>query len=221
MTSSLCFGAGILFDDADRAQNPYKRTLQEQVDIDKYLSKFIGQWFFIHSVIELGDLNEKIADLRVAAKSISTAARSTLQKVRPDPVYLAPICASDVMRSGLNHASRCCSIFVEEKGDENGEDFEFSWGSEIDTLSTWASAVDEVPRMKLKTKRKKKKKGGNSSNSGHQPPDNRAYYGVARGWDVDVFTDLDKVKKATDGFPGKRYKRNEFERIYYEGKTGV
>ena len=43
VASSLCFGAGILFDDADRDQNPYKRTLQEQVDIGKYLSKLIGQ----------------------------------------------------------------------------------------------------------------------------------------------------------------------------------
>ena len=42
VASSLLVGAGILYDDAGRAQNPYKRSALEQVSIGKYLSELIG-----------------------------------------------------------------------------------------------------------------------------------------------------------------------------------
>ena len=49
--SSFLFGAGLLHDDADRANNPYKRTLPELVSIGKYVSEMIGHFLRIRAFI--------------------------------------------------------------------------------------------------------------------------------------------------------------------------
>ena len=101
VASSLLLGAGILFDDADRAQNPYKRSLEEQVDIGHYLSKMVDSWLHIRAFIDYEELTEQVNTLHKTAETIGSAARAVIQQDMSESVYFGPIGASDIIRSGL------------------------------------------------------------------------------------------------------------------------
>ena len=63
ITASLLIGGGVLFDDADRSRNPYKRSLADQVEIGKYIGDLVGQWLHIRAFIELEDLTMHVDEL--------------------------------------------------------------------------------------------------------------------------------------------------------------
>ena len=105
MTSSLLLGVVILYEDADRVQNPYKRSLDYQVDIGHYLSEIIDNWLYIRAFVEYEELTDKVVALRDKEETIDSTARAVIQKDMSEPVYLGPIGASDIMRSGLSFVS--------------------------------------------------------------------------------------------------------------------
>jgi hypothetical protein len=129
IASPLLIGSGVLFGDADRSRNPYKRSLADQVEIGKYVGDLVGQWLYIRVFIELEELTAHVDKLRDSAKSVGDAMCWTVQKDFVDqPIFVGPITASDVMRAGFCHASAAATEYFDNSGSGSGEDMAFSWG---------------------------------------------------------------------------------------------
>ena len=171
MASSVLLGSGILYEDADRARNPYKRTLGNQVSIGKYVSDMVSQWLEIRACVGFQELQLHVSELRAKAESVGKAARSVAQQQYDVPIFTGAISASDVMRSGFACASYFASGLADDTG--SGEDREFTWGEHVAEVSDWAKSIGITPTPELKSVKRKKKSGNdaNSSAAGEISPD--------------------------------------------------
>ena len=148
---------GVLFKDAGRAQNPYRRTAEQQARIGLYVQKMVVLWVRVKAAVLSEQFDSFVKTLTAVAKRVENASRWALQEVFPTyPVFVGPLVAADIMMAGFSAAE---SRYVHQVGrimqnsQEAKDRTDVKVGPVIERLDKWAKTVSEFKRVSP-TKRK-------------------------------------------------------------------
>ena len=90
--------SGVVFADAGRAKNPYRRTFEQQKRIGMYAQRMAVLWVRVKSAVKPEIFAKFMKELRAIATRVENAARWTIQGIFKDyPVFAGPIVCADIM----------------------------------------------------------------------------------------------------------------------------
>ena len=146
----------VLFADAGRSKNPYKRSAEQQARIGTYMLRMVVLFVRVKAAVPKVLFNPFVVKLRAVARRVEDAAKWTLQKAFPEyPVFSGPVVVADIMLAGFGFAERRYHHQVsramenlQEPRDESLLDF----GPVVRSFDDWARSVKPVRRaspMKL------------------------------------------------------------------------
>ena len=142
--------AGVLFEDAGRSRNPYRRTAEQQARIGAYVQKMAVLWIRVKAAVKTSAFNAFVKKLRVIAKLVERAARWTVQKEFPEyPVFIGPLVCADIMLAGFTFAEERYHHQVGRvmQNSQEARNLEpVSVGPVIGRLEQWAKSVKKAKR---------------------------------------------------------------------------
>ena len=142
--------SGVLFADAGRSRNPYRRSQVQQVRIGRYVQRMAVLWVRVKSAVPQAIFDKFMSDLRATAGKIEQAARWTVQKTFPQyPVFVGPLVCADIMLAGFLFAEARYHHQVGRvmQNTQDARDLsDISMGPVIARLVRWASTVKSVKR---------------------------------------------------------------------------
>ena len=148
----------VLFADAGRSKNPYRRTAEQQARIGAYTMKMAVLFIRVKAAVLELQLNPFIVKLRAAAKRIEDAAKWTVQRVFPDhAVYVGPLVAADIMLAGFKYAeARYHHQVARAMGeiDDTRDVSQPDFGPVVRQLDDWARSIKPIKRVSPKRRSK-------------------------------------------------------------------
>ena len=162
----------ILFADAGRSKNPYRRTAEQQAKIGAYVMEMAVLFVRVRAAV-LGDahINPFMQKLRDVAKRVQDAAKWAVQRAFPDhPVFVGPLVAADIMLAGFKYAEARYHHQVSRAMGANSDTRDLShlyWGPAVEQLSQWARTVKPVKRVSPKRKTKAQRQAISQKKAGN------------------------------------------------------
>ena len=94
--------SGVVFAEAGRARNPFKRSAEQQERIGAYVQRMAVLWVRVKAAVEPAMFETFVRKLQEIARRVENAARWTVQKAFPAyPVFVGPLVCADVMLAGF------------------------------------------------------------------------------------------------------------------------
>ena len=197
VSESVLAGAGVLYKDAARSSNPYRRDAWQEQRLKDYLHQMIKAWLRIRATVEPEAFNSHLTELQNMAKNVSKAAMWAVQQKNDEPVLVGPIVAADVMLSGFTAAaSTRFSAMVHNAHEEKENCTEipvFSWGAHVNTLAEWAERIPHAARPRRAAKRHD---AGASAASMRTPT--KSFYAVTVGLQPGIYDTDAEAKQQRD-----------------------
>ena len=143
--------AEVLFADAGRSKNPYKRSAEQQARIGAYVLRMVVLFIRVRAAVPQVRFNPFVVKLRAVARRVEDAAKWSAQRAFPEyPVFVGPIVAADIMLAGFGFAEKRYHHQVsrvmqdlQEPRDESILDF----GPVVRAFDEWARAVKPARRV--------------------------------------------------------------------------
>ena len=196
VADSILSAAGVLYKDAARSSNPYRRDAWQETRLESYLRSMIKAWLRVRATVESDAFNEHVGELQAMAKKVSKAAMWAIQRGHNEPILLGPIVAADVMLAGFTAAASARFSTLVHNSHKEKENFAtmpaFSWGERIEKLAEWASRIPHVVRPRRTVKQRED--DDSASTSSMRTP-TKSFYAVAVGLVPGIYdTDLEAKK---------------------------
>ena len=142
--------SGVLFSDAGRSRNPYRRTQVQQVRIGAYTQRMAVLWVRVKAAVPEAVFAKFVSELRGISSRVEQAARWTVQKAFSQyPVFVGPLVCADVMLAGFSYAEARYHHQVARVMQNTQEDRDTSninVGPVIACLDKWARSVKPIKR---------------------------------------------------------------------------
>ena len=88
----------VLFADAGRSWNPYRRTAVQQTNIEQYVQRMTVLWIRVKATVKSAIYKSFVEKLRGIARRVELAAKWTVQRAFPNyPVFVGPLVCADIM----------------------------------------------------------------------------------------------------------------------------
>ena len=143
--------SGVLFADAGRVRNPYRRTYEQQLRIGQYVQRMSVLWVRLKAAVKKPLFAEFVEKLRAIALRVEQATRWTVQKAFPKyPVFVGPLVCADIMLAGFQLAGARYDHQVGrvmQNSQEERIESAVQVGPAIERLDKWAKTVVQVKRV--------------------------------------------------------------------------
>ena len=143
--------SGVLFADAGRSRNPYKRSAEQQARIGSYVERMAVLWVRLKAVVEPARFETFVKKLQGIARRVEHAARWEVQAAFPTyPVFVGPLVCADVMLAGFVAAEERYHrqvARVMENSQKDRDNSQVKVSPVLDRLDKWAKTVKSVRRV--------------------------------------------------------------------------
>ena len=142
--------AGVLFHDAGRSQNPYRRTAEQQARVGVYVQKMVVLWVRVKAAVSTEQFDAFFNTLCAVANRVENAARWAVQRTfQSYPVFVGPLVAADIIVAGFKAAEsrydhQVGRVMQNSMEAKNVKDL--SVGPVIERLDKWAKTVKKQKR---------------------------------------------------------------------------
>ena len=159
--------SGVLFADAGKSRNPYKRSAEQQARIGSYVDRMAVLWVRLKAAVEPAFFETFVTKLQGIAQRIEHAARWELQAAFPKyPVFVGPLVCADVMLAGFVAAEERYHREVARVMQNSQEARDRSYvtvSPVLVRLDKWAKTVKSVRRVSPAKRKKPAAKAAGSS----------------------------------------------------------
>ena len=159
--------SGVLFADAGKSRNPYRRTAAQQTNIGQYVQRMSVLWIRVKAAVKPAIFETFVTKLRGIAQRVEQAAKWTLQKAFPNyPVFVGPLVCADIMLAGFLFADQRYEHQLGRVMQNSGEDRDESpikVGPVLDRMDRWAKTVKAVRLVSPKRRPKASSKAASST----------------------------------------------------------
>lgn len=143
--------SGVLFADAGRSKNPYRRTAAQQSNIGQYVQRMVVLWVRVKAAVKSAIFESFVSKLRGIAGRVELAAKWTVQKAFPNyPVFVGPLVCADIMLAGFQMADvryeHQLGRVMQNSGEPRNEK-PISVGPVLERFDKWAKTVKLVRRV--------------------------------------------------------------------------
>ena len=143
--------SGVLFADAGRSRNPYRRSAAQQTNIGQYMQRMVVLWVRVKAAVKPAIFKSFVDKLRGIARRVELAAKWTVQKAFPNyPVFVGPLVCADIMLAGFQMADvryeHQLGRVMQNSGEPRNEK-SISVGPVLERIDKWARTAKFVRRV--------------------------------------------------------------------------